>query len=225
MTIRALFLLLLIAPSTASADDAAWDELARTREALAAERLVVEFVQTYVPAGFSSGDEESGRLFVGLPECLRWDYEEPYPRSYLLCGQTVWVWSPDDAYGDRYLGVSREETGLDFLMLSVERLRRKYDAALGEGADGEVVIELRGRGGGTTAGRDAGRFSEGSGGGDGAAFALAKVVRDAETGRPVRLAYTDLEGNETTFALTVYNALEDREAFLPPTEIQWVDTD
>ncbi len=201
MTLGVLGLLLLLA-SPAVADDAAWDKLTAVREALSAAKMKAEFVQTYVPAGFSTGDEERGRLYVGLPDCLRWDYEEPYPRRYLLCGQTVWVWSPDEEVGDRYLGVSREETGLDFLMLSVERLRQKYEASLTP--DGTVAL----------AGLD-----------NNAAFTIAEIEADPATGRPVRLAYTDLEGNETAFVLSLYSDLEDREAFLPPAGIEWVDTD
>ncbi len=193
---------LLLVAAGARADDAAWDKLTTVRDALSAAKVEAEFAQTYVPAGFSTGDEESGTLYVGLPECLRWDYEEPYPRRYLLCGQTIWVWSPDEEVGDRYLGVSREETGLDFLMLSVERLRQKYEAALTD--DG--TIELTGLG-------------------DVAAFSIARIEADPESGRPVRLSYTDLEGNETTFVLETYSGIEDREAFLPPAGIEWIDTE
>jgi len=201
MTVGALCGLLLLASSTI-ADDDAWDKLASVRDALSAAKVQAGFTQTFLPAGFSTGDEERGTLYVGLPDCLRWDYEEPYPRRYLLCGQTIWVWSPDEEIGDRYLGVSREETGLDFLMLSVERLQRKYEATLED--DGTITLT----------GLD-----------NAAAFTIARIEADPATGRPTRLSYTDLEGNETSFDLGTYGAIEDREAFLPPAGIEWVDTD
>ena len=201
---------------SARADDAAWDELARAREALAEAPLEAGFVQTYVPAGFSTGDREQGRLFLALPGCLRWDYEEPYPRSYLLCARTVWVWSPDETVGDRYLSVSREEAGLDFLLLSVERLRERYEATLGEDAEGEVRIAL------TVPDARRSVVSEGAAE---TAFTEAEIVLDAASRRPVRLAYTDREGNETSFELGGYRSLDGTGVFEPPSDIQWVDAE
>lgn len=193
------------------ADDDAWAELEAAREGLAMESpLAANFVQSYVPAGFSSGDEETGRLFLSLPACLRWDYEEPYPRRYLLCGQSVWVWSPDEPVGDRFLQVSREEAGLDFLLLSVERLRERYEAALATTEDGAARIEL------------APTSEE-------APFARAAITLGGESRRPVRLEYADREGNETRFDLSLYRGIEPRgpgEAglFTPP-DIEWIDAD
>lgn len=197
----------LAAAGLVRADDGAWAELEAARESLAAASpLAANFVQTYVPAGFSTGDEESGRLFLSLPSCLRWDYEEPYPRRYLLCGQTVWIWSPGEPFGDRYLSVSREEAGLDFLLLSVERLRQRYEAVLGAGEDGSTRIEL------------AAPSSQ-------ASFARARITLDGASRHPVRLEYTDWEGNETRFDLTLYRGLEETSLFLPPEGIEWVDAE
>lgn len=185
------------------ASEAAWEELERARAELAAGALEAEFVQTYVPAGFSSGDRESGRVYLALPNCLRWDYEEPYPRRYLLCGQTVWAWSPDEPVGDRYLSVSRDEAGLDFLLLSVDRLRERYAARLGEPAE-PVLVEL-------------------SSLSDEAPFEHARITLDSASRRPARLEYTDRDGNLTSFALTSFRELEESDLFLPPEDVQWID--
>jgi outer membrane lipoprotein-sorting protein len=194
--------------SPLAADEAAWAELERARQELAAAPLAAEFVQTYVPAGFSSGDEENGRVYLSLPSCLRWDYEEPYPRSYLLCAQTVWAWSPEEPVGDRYLAVSREEAGLDFLLLSVDRLRLRYAASLGtaDGTSGDEAIAI-----------DLASLT------DEAPFARARITLDGASRRPVRLEYTDREGNSTRFDLTSFAALADHGLFLPPEEIEWID--
>lgn len=196
--------LLLLAPLGAAADDeAAWEALEAARDALAeSSPLAARFVQTYVPAGFSSGDEESGRIYLSLPACVRWDYQAPYPRSYMLCGNTVWSWSPDEAVGDRRLAVSREEAGVDFLLLGVERLRQRYEARL-ESADGERVIHLEPR------------LEE-------VPFARATITLDATSDRPAEIAYVDRQGNTTRFRLSDYGVPEGDAIFEPPA-IRWVD--
>jgi outer membrane lipoprotein-sorting protein len=179
---------------------------------LAEAPLEARFVQTYVPAGFSTGDEESGTLSLALPGCLRWDYEDPYPRNYLLCARTVWVWSPDETMGDRYLEVSRDEAGLDFLLLSVERLRERYEAELDRSADGEVRIALTVLEAAPSAAVET-------------AFTHAEIVLDETSGRPSRLAYTDREGNRTAFELGDYSPLESTARFEAPSDIEWIDAE
>jgi outer membrane lipoprotein-sorting protein len=204
-----LVLAALLPATPTRADDIAWEALAAARERLAAAPLEAGFVQTYVPAGFSTGDSESGTLYLALPGCLRWDYEEPFPRNYLLCASTVWVWSPDEEIGDRYLNVSRDEAGLDFLLLSVERLRERYEARLDPATEGEVRIALAALAGEPTGGETA--------------FTEAEIVLDEVSGRPVRLGYTDRDGNETSFALADYKPLEGGGFFEAPADIRWVD--
>ena len=71
---------------TAAAPDP-WKVLQGVRQSLVdSGPTAAAFTQTYIPAGFSSGDSESGRLALALPDCLRWDYQDPYPKGFLLCG-------------------------------------------------------------------------------------------------------------------------------------------
>lgn len=188
-----------------SADDDPWAALRAVRETLTADSpLAANFLQTYVPAGFSSGEQENGRLFLALPDCLRWDYEDPYPRSYLLCDRTVWAWSPDEPLGDRFEQVSREEAGLDFLLLSADRLAERYTVDSTLAPEGEVVLTLE--------------PLEPE-----APFQSATIRLDPETKRPLEIAYTDREGNETRFELTLFRSLEDTAPFSPPSDIEWID--
>ncbi len=60
-----------------------------------------EFTQSYVPAGFESGDTESGSVALGLPDCLRWDYAQPYAKSFLVCGARAWSWVDGEPKGRR----------------------------------------------------------------------------------------------------------------------------
>lgn len=195
----------LFVTSARPADGDPWEALRAVREALIADSpLAANFLQTYVPAGFQTGEEENGRLFLGLPSCLRWDYQEPYPRSYLLCEETVWAWSPDEPIGDRITDVSRDEAGLDFLLLSVDRLAERYTVSADTITGGLVTLSLTPHS-------------------PTAPFQRAWITLDSTAGRPTEIAYRDQEGNETRFVLTLYRQLEDESLLAPPQGIDWID--
>ncbi len=195
---------------TAAAADA-WADLERARAALAAAPRIADFVQTYQPAGFTSGERETGRLFLDLPRCLRWDYEIPYPKSFLLCESTVWTWNQGEEAGRRFPVDPGEERGLDLLRLGIEELRQRYRAA--RGAGGGLEIEL------TPLDGSAGQVVR-------ATFTL-----DPATGRPAALAWEDPEGNRTRFELSGYRPLEEAldatpdgdGPFTPPAAVEWLD--
>ena len=113
----ALFLLGLAAPLRALEADP-WAALEKVRGRLAASGpRVAEFEHLYLPAGFSQGEKESGRLALSLPDCLRWDYGEPYPKSFLVCGAVAHYWNEEDKTGQRQSIDSKNEPGLDLLLL------------------------------------------------------------------------------------------------------------
>src|SRR3954471_2172584 len=71
-----------------------WAALKTVRQSLVdAGPTGASFVQTYIPSGFSSGEKESGKLALALPDCLRWDYTAPYPKSFLICGGVLHAWN------------------------------------------------------------------------------------------------------------------------------------
>jgi len=200
-----LLALVLLASATAAAAEDPWEALRAIRQDLVADSpLAADFEQTYVPAGFSSGERENGQLMLGLPSCLRWDYEEPYPRRYLLCEQTVWAWSPDEPVGDRLLDVSRDEAGLDFLLLSVDRLSERYTVESTSADDALVRLTLTPHS-------------------PTAPFEQAWITLDPAAGRPTEIAYRDREGNETRFVLSRFRPLEDEALLSPPDGIDWID--
>jgi len=197
--------LLVAAPSFAE-DATAWSVLDAARKSLAAsgpERA--EFVQTYVPAGFSSGEEESGRIAFRLPDCLRWDYSEPYPKSFLVCGERVYSWNAEDRRGQTAAVDRESQPGLDLLLLPVEELSGRYDASAEGTGSGRVAVHLEPRAG--MAGR-----TELTG---------ATLVVDTRSDRLVEVSYQDQEGNRTTFRISGYEALPDRGVFDPPGGISW----
>jgi len=183
-----------------------WQVLEQARERLvAAGGLTADFTQSFVPAGFSSGEQESGLLFIALPDCLRWDYADPYPKSFLICDETVHAWNPGEPSGRRSRIDAREEPGLDLMMLSVDRLRARYSAAILDTDDGEIEIQLAPTG-------------------ETESFAIATLWVDPQEMHPVRLAYQDREGNRTTFVLSDYRPIDPTLAvFDPPDDLEWIE--
>ena len=117
-----LALLVLVGGAAAGAEEP-WGLLERVRDELTRSPRQADFVQSYIPAGFSSGEQEEGRIFIALPDCVRWDYQSPYAKSFLLCEETVWTWNEGETSGRRQQLVADEQQGLDLLRLSIESLR------------------------------------------------------------------------------------------------------
>ncbi len=191
-------------PGTALATSP-WELLEELRSDLQRSGPIISrFQQTFIPAGFSQGEQESGRLALWLPDCLRWSYEQPQAKSFLLCGGEVWFWNEDEAGGRHYTVEPEEEPGLDLLLVEVARLKERYVAGSEKLADGTYEISL-------ALPPDAERrFS-------------ARIRLDPVARRVVGLEYTDEEGNLTRFELSDYQALPDTAPFQPPAGVEWTD--
>lgn len=191
-----------------ASDDTAWQTLAAVRESLtAAGPTRASFTQTFIPAGFSTGDRETGTLSLHLPDCLRWDYAEPYPKAFLLCGSSAHLWNPEDGTGRRYDVDREKEPGLDLVLLGIEELKNRYRVSSEtiDGGSGETLaIHL-------TPLLDSGPITD------------ATLQVDRETNRLSGLSYTDDEGNLTRFEIEGYRPLEENGAFSPPRDIEWTE--
>jgi outer membrane lipoprotein-sorting protein len=182
-----------------------WDVLEAMRADLEkAGPTTAQFVQSYLPAGFSSAERESGRLSLDVPDCLRWDYEEPEVKAFLICRGQVHSWSGDDPVGYRYRVDPEREPGLDLLLLSVDELRLRYRAENRERRRGVVELRLA-------------PVQES------AQLKSAVLVIDTVTQRILQLEYQDAEGNETSFDILGYQPLDNDSAFNPPSYIEWRD--
>lgn len=188
-----------------SADESPWQLLESLRQSLEDQGPVTgKFQQTYIPAGFSSGDEESGHLSLWLPRCLRWNYEEPQRKSFLLCDEEVHFWNEDDPGGRRYQIQPQEEPGLDLLLVDVARLKERYTANSEKLTDGTYEVSL------ALPPQTPGRFS-------------AKIHLDPVSHRVLGLEYTDDEGNLTRFTVGDYKKLAHTALFQPPADIEWTE--
>jgi len=163
-----------------------------------------KFVQTYIPAGFKSGDTESGHFSIWLPGCLRWNYEEPQEKSFLVCRGEVYFWNNDESGGRHYKISPEEEPGLDLLLVEVDQLRERYVASTEELAGGGYAISIAMPQG-----------AEGS--------VRAKITLDRSKREVTGLEYTDEEGNLTRFEISGYQRLNHTALFQPPAGIEWTE--
>lgn len=182
-----------------------WSLLDGVRDSLVeAGPTGAKFTQTYIPAGFSSGEKEAGRLALHLPDCLRWDYDEPYPKSFLLCGGVAHSWNPQDKSGRRYRVDRQNEPGLDLLLLGVGDLKGRYQASTRAAEGGRVEIALSPKG----------KVNE---------LTDATFIIDPAAHRIVQVSYHDREGNLTRFEIGGYQGLPRQGQFSPPSGINWED--
>jgi len=197
--------LLLAAPGPGEAQPPdAWAPLGRLRAELQGPAPVeARFEQTFIPAGFTEGEQETGSVAFSLPECLRWDYDEPFPKSYLLCGHTAWSWNRGEEAGRRYLVAADEEGGLDLLRLNVDQLRQRYRAGAEAASEGRWRVRL-------------------------APLSKETPILDAELliepggERIATLLYHDREGNLTRFTFDDYRPVARRGLFEPPAGLHWL---
>ncbi|MGH9465028.1 MAG: LolA family protein [Thermoanaerobaculia bacterium] len=194
--------LALLAPGGAPAADP-WELLAGARDRLAAVPQVADFTQTFVPAGFSSGETESGSVALALPDLARWDYRQPFPRTFLVQGETVFTWNEGETSGRSFALSADEAHHLDLLRLDVGVLSRHYGATIARAGETDVEVRL-----------------VPSDGGPGLAE-VSLTLRAADL-LPTSLAYRDSEGNATRFTFVAFRPLAGTDVFLPPTDIEWL---
>ena len=181
-----------------------WQVLDSLRRSLGAAPLQADFVQQFRPAGFSGTDTESGTLSLSLPACLRWDYLDPFPKTFLLCDQEVHTWDPGERAGRRFIFSAADEPGIDLLRLQIEDLRKRYEASLDAADDGSRLVTLTPR-----------QLP--------ARITRAQLRIDAASGLLRELSYEDREGNESRFLITAYSPLQDSDVFQPPGDLEWLD--
>jgi hypothetical protein len=194
----------LMAGVAAAADDP-WQAIETLRVALAADGPVeAEFSQSFVPAGFTTGDTESGAVALSLPDCLRWDYLEPDRKSFLVCGARAWSWVESEPQGQRFTIEADREIGLDLLLLPAAELAMRYRATAHRSAQDELEIVLEPLAA------------------DGA-LAVANLVIAAGGRRPAALDWRDREGSVTSFRFSGWRELADGDRFAPPLGLEWSD--
>jgi outer membrane lipoprotein-sorting protein len=210
-TLLALLVALVVATPVLAApadpaknDDSAWQSIETFRKNLSQRSpFTASFVQTYLPEGFSTGEKESGRMALHLPDCLRWDYGEPYPKSFILCGDVIHYWNGGDTEGHVEEIEAKREPGLDLLLVPVDELQRRYTASSKRTAQG-VAVTLRPT--------------------EPSEFVVEATLEiDAKLDRLRVLRYVDPEGNRTEFVLSDFQSGVKTGTFNPPKDVKWLD--
>jgi outer membrane lipoprotein-sorting protein len=192
---------MVAAEATPSGD--AWVALTAARTELERAAWSAEFVQTYVPAGFSSGERESGRVSLALPGALRWDYEMPYPKVFLVLADTAYTWNPGEVVGRRVVMEADERQHLALLRLDLAALAERYTAAARTSDEGHIEVALTPKGE--------------------AEIRDAVLTLEPATHRLLALRYADLEGNATEFRLSGHRPGAEEGLFSPPAKMDWLD--
>lgn len=204
---QALFCCALLSAALAAqhvAAQDAWSSLAAARAEFERAAWQADFVQTYVPAGFSSGERETGRLAMTLPGMLRWDYSLPYPKVFLIRGTEAYTWNPGETTGRRALLEPSEREHLALLELDVESLRERYSAVIGNRSEGVVEIILTPRNTEVD-------------------IQSATLALDIGSHWIVALSYSDLEGNTTRFDLSGHRIAAANGLFEAPSDLSWLE--
>ncbi|HXT22418.1 MAG TPA: outer membrane lipoprotein carrier protein LolA [Thermoanaerobaculia bacterium] len=200
--LAALIVAVSVEPNAVAAEATdPWAQLAQAREGMhKAGPQLWSFAQTYLPTGFDRGEEERGRVALDLPKCVRWDYDDPYPKSFLLCGETLWSWNAGEPAGHVY-ALDQAQPGLDLLLLDIGELSQRYTATT-QAAGSATRVQLVPKAAGSNVLRD------------------AAILVDKD-GQLRELTYRDAEGNRTTFRFADRRALADRGVFTPPGNVKW----
>jgi hypothetical protein len=141
-------------------------------------------------------------MALHLPDCLRWDYDQPYPKSFILCGNVIHYWNPGETEGQTDEIDSHHEPGLDLLLVGVDELQLRYTATAKRDAQG-VSITLRP----TTPSEF---------------VAEATLELDGKLDRLLVLRYLDPEGNRTEFRISDYRSGVTTGTFNPPKDVTWL---
>jgi outer membrane lipoprotein-sorting protein len=181
-----------------------WQRLQSVRATLTATPTSATFVQEFQPAGFTSGDRESGVMYLALPDCIRWDYQLPFAKSFLLCNETIYLWNSGETTGRRHALRVSEQPGLDLMTLQVDLLRERYQAEVVAAGPDQIELTLSPRAPDTD-------------------LASATLIIDPRHNRPISIQYADRQGNLTRFDLADYQTLDRSNLFDPPADIQWLD--
>lgn len=103
-----------------------------------------DFQQVYRYQGSARRQVSSGTMQVKKPGLMRWDYDKPYPKHFVLDGKALYLYDPED----KQVTVNRDFT-TDQLSAAVTflwgrgKLTDEFDVALAAASPaGDAVLEL-----------------------------------------------------------------------------------
>ncbi len=88
--------------------------------------LQAAFVQRATNRLSGASQEASGRLFLKWPGKMRWEYEKPEPRLFLIDGKTLWSYSPAERQAVAQEVTGALGTGPIGILFGISSLRRDF---------------------------------------------------------------------------------------------------
>lgn len=128
-------------------------EIARAVEARysRARTLEAKFYERYRASG-QPGQSESGTVYFSKPGRMRWEYESPQTKLFLVDGTNVWLYVPADRTASRAKLKESDDWRTPLALLTgkvhLERLCGKIalgGASQGSGSSGEALLDPRNR--------------------------------------------------------------------------------
>lgn len=166
-----------------------------------------QFSQRFTPKGFKNGQVESGTVIFGPLPSMRWTYSRPEPKVFTFDGNRSWLYIPAEKQVTVTTLDDQRRSELPFLVIGDPAARDRNFVVHEATRGSSVVATLQPR----------------------AATAMIRNVTitiAAATHTIERVAYSDREGNETTFdfsGFTKRSVASDVFHFTPPAGVQVVE--
>jgi len=198
MKFTTIALSLLIAASAHAA------EIDRAAAALAGSEA--SFTQRFTPKGFKNTQAESGTVIFGALPQMRWSYSRPEEKLFVFDGTRSWFYVPADKQVTVTTLDDSRKSELPFLLLGDPGARERNFVVTETTKGGEVLSTLKPK--------------------SGAAMIRNVVVSiNASTHAINSVAYSDREGNQTTFDFSGFrkrSTSPELFRFSPPAGVQVV---
>jgi len=195
-------LLLAIALTTAVATRGA--ELDRAAAALAGTEA--QFTQRFTPKGFKNSQVDTGSVLFGSLPQMRWTYTRPEQKIFVFDGGRSWFYLPAEKQVTITTLDERHRSELPFLMIGDQVARDRQFIVRETNRGGNIVTTLQPR--------------------NGAALIRIVTITIAPATHTIqRVAYSDRDGNETTFDFSGFTrraVSPDLFRFTPPAGVDVV---
>ena len=177
------------------------------RAAAALSGTEAQFSQRFTPKGFKNGQAESGTVVFGPLPMMRWSYLHPDQKVFTFDGNRSWLYIASEKQVTVTTLDEKQRSELPFLLLGDPIARDRHFVVHETARGNSVVVTLQPR-------------------------ALSGMIRNvtitiaAATHTIERVAYSDREGNETTFdfsGFTKRRVAPDFFHFTPPQGVAVVE--
>jgi outer membrane lipoprotein carrier protein len=199
MKITSLVLSLILVASAARAA-----ELDRAAAALAGTEA--QFTQRFTPKGFKNSQVDSGSVIFGTLPMMRWTYAKPEQKIFVFDGSRSWFYLPAEKQVTVTTLDEAHRRELPFLLIGDPAARDRNFVVRESTSGSNIIAMLKPR----------------------AASAMIRNVTitiAAATHAIQRVAYSDRDGNETTFdfsGITRRSVTPDLFHFTPPAGVEVV---